>query len=446
MATTEFKLPELGENVHEAEVIRLLVAEGDEVKADRNVMEVESDKASMPLPCTVAGKVAKVHVKEGDTIKVGQTLLTIEEKEGAAPSQEEKATPGRTTGATGERTKKGQAEAKKERPAKKKAAPAGQGDGKAEGGAEKAPAPKPRPKQERREPVPAGPAARRLAREMEVELEQVEGTGPHGLITQDDVRRSAAGPQHPVGEEAPPLPDFARWGPVERRQLNSIGRATAERVSAAWRLIPHVAQHEWAEITELEEARRGHERERKEEEPKVTLTVLVLRAAVAALKAFPQFNSSFDPSTNELIVKQYYHVGVAVDTERGLLVPVVRDADRRSTAELAAELAALAEKARKRSLSRDEMEGGTFTVTNLGGIAGSSFAPIINYPEVAILGVGRARWQSVPRSREDHGENRLLLPLSLSYDHRVINGADGARFIAKVAELLSGPFELLSET
>lgn len=495
----ELKLPELGENVETAEVSRLLVSEGDVIQAEQNVMELDSEKASFPLPCPHAGKVAKIHVKEGDTVSVGQTLLEIEETEAAEAREEPRPGAGKEEKEKGEaedRRKKRPKEeedtpekeapekrpATREKPARREAAekkelpterpreaPKKREVAKAEKArpeeevpetkdqkkavpAKETPAAREgaevdqRKKGERKPPAAAGPATRRLARELGVDLDEVEGSEQGGRITREDIKAhvrrhlSAA----PGGIEVPPLPDFGRWGTVKRQRLNPVARTAAERLSLAWRLVPHVTQHELADITELEAARERYNQKRPDGQPKITVTVLALQAAVAALKAAPQFNSSFDPATGELVVKEYYHVGVAVDTERGLLVPVIRDADRKTMVELAAELATLAEKARNRSLAPEEMEGGTFTITNLGGIGGTAFTPIVNYPEVAILGIARARWDRV--LHDGKTARRLLLPLSLSYDHRVINGADGVRFIGKVAELLSGAFKLLAES
>jgi pyruvate dehydrogenase E2 component (dihydrolipoamide acetyltransferase) len=295
-------------------------------------------------------------------------------------------------------------------------------------------------------PAPAGPATRRLARELGLDLHDVHGSAPGGRITREDVkeyarRRLSAGV---TDGAAPPLPDFAQWGAIRRHRQSPLARTTAARLSLAWRTIPHVTQHELADITELEEARVRYNEQLAAGKPKITATILALQAAVAALKAYPHFNSSLDLASGELVVKDYYHVGIAVDTPHGLLVPVLRDADRKTMAELAAELAELANRARDRKLTAKEMEGGTFTISNLGGIGGTAFTPIVNYPEVAILGLSRSRWQRV--LHQGKWARRLLLPLSLSYDHRVINGADGARFVGKVAELLSGAFKLLAES
>lgn len=243
----------------------------------------------------------------------------------------------------------------------------------------------------------------------------------------------------------PPLPDFSQWGPVERRPMNKVAKTSAERLSLSWQLCPHVTQHDVADVTDLEAGRKRFVSNRaNESKPKITMTAVVMKAVVAVLKEFPHFNASYDSKSQEIIEKHYYHLGCAVDTENGLLVPVVRDCDKKSISELAEEIATLADKARKRKLDISDMQGGTFTITNLGGIGGTAFTPIINYPEVAILGLSRSRWE--PTVRDDGSiEPRLIMPLSLSYDHRVINGADGARFTRRVAEMLSDPFRLLSE-
>jgi pyruvate dehydrogenase E2 component (dihydrolipoamide acetyltransferase) len=269
----------------------------------------------------------------------------------------------------------------------------------------------------------------------------VHGSAPGGRIVQEDVkeyvRRVASGGAGVAGA-APPLPDFERWGPVERKPLEQIRRKTAEHLSVAWTQIPHVTQHDQCDITELDAFRR---QQQEDNGPKLTVTAFAIKAAVIALKEFPQFNSSIDMAAGQLILKRYYHIGIAVDTERGLLVPVLRDVDRKSIHELAAELADISDKARQRKLSPDDLRGGTFTITNLGGIGGTAFTPIVNYPEVAILGLSRARLQPVIHNGEV--VPRLILMLSLSYDHRVIDGADGARFTRRIGEMLESPLRML---
>jgi pyruvate dehydrogenase E2 component (dihydrolipoamide acetyltransferase) len=252
------------------------------------------------------------------------------------------------------------------------------------------------------------------------------------------VRQMAASPPtHATGIQAPPLPDFERWGAVERRPLEPVRRKTAEQMSLAWSLIPHVTQHDQADVTDLDAFRRQQE----VSAPKLTMTAFAIKAAASALKQFPQFNASLDLAAGQLILKQYFHIGVAVDTERGLLVPVLRDVDKKSVRELAQELTAVAERARQKKLAVEEMRGGTFTITNLGGIGGTGFSPIVNYPEVAILGLSRARLQ--PVVRDNQVVPRLVLPLSLSYDHRVIDGADAARFAHRITQMLENPLQML---
>ncbi|RMG41329.1 MAG: pyruvate dehydrogenase, partial [Planctomycetota bacterium] len=294
-----------------------------------------------------------------------------------------------------------------------------------------------------RPPPPAGPATRRLARELGVDLYQVQGTGPGGRITKEDVkayvRRLTQGGGATAATSQTPLPDFSQWGPVERERLSKLGRSAAANLSTAWHVIPHVTQHDEADITDLERARRQFDEAR--DGAKVTMTAVLIKAVVPVLRAYPKFNASFDAAAGEIVYKRYYHIGCAVDTPHGLVVPVIRDVDKKSVREVAKELRDLAARARDRKLELSEMQGASFTITNLGGIGGTAFTPIVNFPEVAILGVARSQ----PRLQVRDGEvvERLWLPLSLSYDHRVINGADAARFLRALAVLLEQPFRLL---
>jgi pyruvate dehydrogenase E2 component (dihydrolipoamide acetyltransferase) len=329
-------------------------------------------------------------------------------------------------------------------------------------------------------PVPAAPSTRRLARELDVQLTEVSGSGPGGRVLADDVRAAAEGapaeqkeapkeqaepeekaqPEEepkPEPEGRPPtrrakaaapafeLPDFSRWGEIERVPLRSVRRATARAMARSWAEVPHVMHHDLADVTALEEFRRAHADDIEAAGGKLTLTVLVLKAAVAALKAFPRFNASLDMDDESIVIKRYYHVGVAVDTEQGLLVPVVRDVDRKSVQELAVELVESAERARSGELDRDDMQGGSFTVTNVGSIGGTLFTPIIRHPEVAILGLARAELQPVARGDPDAPEitARLRLPLCLAFDHRVADGAEAARFVNHIIADLTDPERLL---
>ncbi|HOJ73335.1 MAG TPA: 2-oxo acid dehydrogenase subunit E2 [Phycisphaerae bacterium] len=447
----EFKLPDLGEGVAYGDVVQVLVAEGDTVQPEQPVLEIETDKAVVEVPCPFGGRIAKLHVKKGDKVKVGQTLLTVEDNGAAAPAEAKapQAQEAAKPAAPEPKAKPTVAEAKQPvtpesrmpatvqppppPPAKREPA--------------KAAEPAPRPASEG-EMVPAGPGTRRLARELGVELHEVAALKPGVRITEEDVKefvkqRMTGGAPVAGGAVAlPPLPDFAQWGPVERVALSSLQRKTAENLLASW-VGPHVTQFEEVDITALEALRKRHRSKAGEGGVKLTVTAFVVKAAAAALKEFPIFNASYDPRSGELIYKRYYHIGVAVDTPAGLMVPVIRDVDRKRVLDIAAEMAELAERTRQRKVSRDEMRGGTFTVTNLGGIGGTAFTPIVNYPEVAILGMARNKEQ--PVVRDGQLATRLILPLCLSYDHRIINGADGARFIRKLASLLEDPEMLLLE-
>jgi pyruvate dehydrogenase E2 component (dihydrolipoamide acetyltransferase) len=465
---SEVKLPELGENLEGGDVLDIKVAVGDQVSQGQPLVEIEAEKSTVEVPSPVAGKVAKILVKKGDAVSVGQTFCLIEgeggDKNGAktAPARE-------APSAMAEPEPKAAA-----RP--EMADPAESGGDTAEESAV-TPAPSPAPEKdgrdgkadERKEDekaipqilpsrlaatrsgarpevtdqiVPAGPATRRLARELGVDLSQVPGSAPGGRVTQEDVKSyvrglASQGGQAGRGISAPSLPDFEHWGPVERKALDSVRRKTAEHMSLAWSLIPHVTHHDQADITDLEAFRK----QREDNGPKLTVTAFALKAAALALRQFPQFNSSLNTTAGQLVLKKYIHIGVAVDTDRGLLVPVLRDVNKKGVRGLAQELAEAADKARQRKLQTDDMRGGTFTITNLGGIGGSGFTPIINYPEVAILGMSRAHLQ--PTMRDDQVVPRFILPLSLSYDHRVIDGAAAARFTRRIAEMLENPLLML---
>jgi pyruvate dehydrogenase E2 component (dihydrolipoamide acetyltransferase) len=425
----EFKLPAIGENIEKADIGAIRVKEGDVIAAEQLVIEVETDKAVFELPCPYRGKVAKIHVKQGQTVKVGELLLTLEET-GAATPPPQPATPAAPAAAE----KPSAPKADEPVASKPEVAVSVPPVVSSSGSNGELPHP------------PAGPATRRLARELGVDLKRIRGTGPGGRITLVDVHQAAARSSGGGGGVVvPALPDFAQQGPVERIPLNKLSKTAAANLSLSWQVVPHVTQHELIDVTELEAGRKRFtaSHAKTSDMPKVTMTVLATKAVVAALKAFPQFNASFDAATGEVIQKKYYNIGIAVDTEHGLVVPVVKDADKKSVIQIAAEITDLAAKARVRKLSIAEMTGGTFTITNLGGIGGSFFTPIVNYPEVAILGMSRATQQYVITN--DEAKIRLMMPVSLSYDHRVVNGADGARFITKLAQLLTDPLALLSE-
>ena len=430
----EFKLPDLGEGVESGEVARVLVSEGDQIEAEQTILELETDKALVEVPSPAAAKVVSVQVKDGDTVPVGAVLITYEEsgtdtgpaKEPAAEEAKPEVEPqGEASGAVAEAVE----------PAKAAPAPA----------APRAPA----PPVVTSGPVPAAPATRRFARELGVDLATISGTGAGGRITRDDVKahvqNSMVGKPASTTMSAAPadLPDFSKYGDVERQKLSKIRRVIATNLQNSWTQIPHVTQFDRADVTELEAFRQRHKDVVQARGGRLTPTVLILKAVINALKAFPQFNASLDAEKHEVIYKKYYHIGMAVDTDRGLLVPVIKDADKKSILQLSVEGGELAEKTRNKKLSPDQMAGGTFTISNLGGIGGTGFSPIVYWPQVAIMGVARARQEVLLVDGQVQG--RLLLPLSLSYDHRVIDGADAARFLRRIVEGLEEPFLLALE-
>ena len=439
----EVNLPELGENVEHGDVVNVLISEGDTVTKGQNLLELETDKAVVEVPSTVAGQVVSVLVKKGDRVKIGDPIVTVEAAAGApaasAASSAPKPEPAPEVSPPPPPPAAASADEAPEAPrvlptAAASAAPVRAAAAPTNG--------------HRAPPAPAGPSTRRMARKLGVDLHQVSGSGRGGRITSEDVeafvrgRSTLGSPAPSSASQEPPLPDFAQWGAIERQKLSGIRRKTAENMGVAWQVIPHVTQFDTADITDLEAARRDYQAGRKDDKPgKVTVTILAMKACLAALKAMPQFNSSLDLANDELILKHHYHIGVAVDTEHGLLVPVVRDVERKTIPEIAAELHDLAVRARERKVAIEEMLGGTFTISNLGGIGGTGFTPIVSYPQVAILGIARARQEQVVIDGKP--EIRLMMPVSLSYDHRVIDGADGARFLSRIVKMLADPFELL---
>jgi len=450
---TEFKIPELGENITTGDVTRVLVNVGDTIAREQPVIELETDKATIEVPSSVAGVVKEIRVKKGDKISVGAVVLTVDAPSstngGSAPAPQA-AKPAAPTPET---------PAQPETPAKP-AAPA----------AQQAAPPKvlPMPVRQPPEPsapaivsappartdgraAPASPGVRRLAREIGININDVSGTGPSGRISQDDVKEharrilssvGAAGGVGPgsVARAGKTLPDFSKWGEVDRQPWTNIRRATAEHLSYAWNAIPHVTQFDKADVSALEELRKRHKEQVGKAGGNLTVTAMLVRILATAVRKFPQFNASLDPERGEIIYKKYVNIGVAVDTDRGLLVPVIRNADDKNITQIAVELHQAAERARERKLSLDEMSGGSITISNLGGIGGTYFTPIVNWPEVAILGVSRGVIE--PVWRDDRFEPVQRLPLSLSYDHRVIDGADAMRCLKWIVEAIEQPFLL----
>lgn len=444
----EFKLPELGENIHEGDLVRLMISPGDTVSEGQPVMELETEKAVVEVPSSVSGVVKEVRVKQGEKVNVGQVIFTLAGAT-APPAQRPQHVPvEHVSGQHGARLAFQmaiRAEGKTEEQAlppdsPPPAAPTftmpiqlGKVAGTSQG-----------------EPVAAAPHVRRLARELGIDIHEVKGTGPGARISKDDVKAhsktllaaatTAAPSSRGTHFAEPELPDFSKWGNIERVSIRGVRRKTAQHLWEAWTTVPHVTQHDKADITELEQLRARFAPKAQEAGGKMTVTAIALKVCASALKIFPQFNASIDMSKEEIVYKHYINIGVAVDTDRGLLVPVIRDVEKKNIVELAAELTQLSKKAREKKLTPAEMEGGTFTITNLGGIGGTGFSPIVNHPEVAILGLSRSGMEPVWLNGKF--EPRQVLPLSLSYDHRLIDGADAARFLRWIAEAFEQPFLL----
>jgi pyruvate dehydrogenase E2 component (dihydrolipoamide acetyltransferase) len=439
----DFKLPELGENIESGDVVNVLVHEGDQIEANDGVIELETDKAVVEIPCAHAGRVAKLHVKKGDTVKVGQTLLTVETEAAATAKAPETSAP-----------------AAAPKPVATATAVAGP----------KAPSPA---APTLGGPIPAGPAARRVARELGVDLQQVRGSGKYGRITPEDVQgaagtrglaetggvagakrstapaHAAAGaplrsapatlPATPPGE-----PGQDPWGPVRREKISRIRRTIADQMVRSASTAPHVTNFDDADITDLEQLRQGVPAGYLGENVRLTQMPFLMKAVAMALRRHPALNANFDEEHEQIVYKEYVNLGVAVDTPRGLVVPNVRNADQMGIVDTAKALASLAQRARAVQFAVEDLRGGTFTISNLGAIGGTYSTPIINFPEVAILLVGRSRWMPVVRGENhDRVEPRLMMPLSLSYDHRLVDGATAGRFLNEVIQFLQAPALLL---
>ena len=428
----DVQLPELGEGIESGTVTGILVQPGDEIAEDDSIIEIETDKAVAEVPSPSAGTVKEIRVEDGQDLKVGEVILVLEG--GAAPAKKEAPTPvSKAQLVPAEETPEPEGEASTANVVEEKA----------------------ELKDERKLPppatklVPAAPSVRRLAREIGVNITEVAGTGPSGRITPDDVKKHskklheerAADGAARRGVPTEELPDFSKWGETTREAMSGVRRKTAEHLSFAWNEVPHVFQFDKADVTDLEAWREGKAGKAVERAGgKLTVTAILLKVIAEALRKYPQFNASVDMAKNEIIYKQYVNVGVAVDTDRGLLVPVIRDVDTKSITDLALELGKIAKKARDKKLTLDDMQGGNFTISNLGGIGGTNFTPVVNTPEVAILGVARASQEPVYVDGEF--VPRTMMPLTLSYDHRIIDGADGARFLRWVCASLEDPMTI----
>lgn len=466
---TQFKLPNLGEGIEHGDVVRITVETGQTIKPQQTVLELETDKALVEVPSSVAGEVLEIHVSEGDRLAVGDVILTVEEQETAetpesAPADKEESDAngeerdsGKETHEDTKATDEGGKAKAEEDPGdehtdadksgdlgRKYASSSSDEDSSASrksrefhGGAEFDPD----------EVVPAGPATRRFARELGVELQQVKGSGRSGRITKDDVREYV---QHvmesgaPGGTQEPALelPDFTQWGNVRREPLSRIRRKIAEHLAPSWRAIPLVTQYEYIDITELESERREHKEQLAAEGVKLTLMPYLIRAVAAVLNTYPRFNASLDAGQGEVVYKDYINMGIAVDTPDGLLVPVIKHVERASLREIATALEELGARAREGKPKPEDLVGATFSISNQGAIGGAEFTPLINHPQAAILGAAQARVE--PRYVDGELLPRQIMPVALSYDHRLNDGADAARFVTRLKALLESPALLLA--
>ncbi|NNG27347.1 MAG: dihydrolipoyllysine-residue acetyltransferase [Ignavibacteriaceae bacterium] len=428
----EFRLPELGENIESADIIKILVSKGDQVVIDQILLEIETDKATVEVPAEFSGVVKEIKFKEGETANVGDVILIVET--GESKAEEKSITPSKV------------------KPNDNKIEPVKEKVTEVVAKVEKSEVKTPSKREFPGKLAPAAPTVRRFAREIGVDINEVNGSGPAGRISIVDVKRFAKSINEklktgtggmPIGIKRESLPDFSKWGNIRKESMSNVRRKTAEHLSYAWSTIPHVTQFDNADITELEKMRKKFGKKAEVNGGKLTVTAILLKVVAAALKVFPQFNSSIDMDSKEIIYKEYYNVGIAVDTEKGLIVPVVRNVDKKNILELAGDLTEISVKARDKKVTIEDMQGACFTISNLGGIGGTAFTPIVNSPEVAILGVSRGTYQ--PVYSEGEFVPRLMLPLSLSYDHRIIDGADAARFIRWIVEALEQPFLLSLE-
>ncbi len=456
----EVKIPEISENVESGTIVQVLVEVGDMIDIDDVLVEFETEKALVEIPSTVKGKITELLAQKGDEMRVGDVIARVDTERRSDDKDTAESEPAADDAPSKER------EAPKELP--RTEAPEevkDEVDEKEKDAAQEpekpAAAPEPAVTQKKiegrpadRGPAPATPSVRRFARELGVDIYDVKASGPGGRITEDDVKAhvkkgerpdkvapAGTAPSEMTGE--PELPDFSRWGEVESVELDSVRRITAANMSTAWRTVPHVTQFDQADITGLQEFINKNAEKVAQNGGKLTVTAILVKVCAAALKKFGRFNASIDPANQRLILKKYVHIGIAADTPRGLLVPVVRDADRKSISRLAAEITDLADRARNKKLKPDEMEGGTFTLSNQGGIGGVGFTPIVFWPQAAILGVSRA--SIMPRYIDGEFKPRSLLPLSLSFDHRIIDGANAARFLRWVCESIEHPFTMVLE-
>ncbi len=454
----DFALPNLGENIDEADVLKVLVSVGDVITIDQPLLEIETEKATLDVPADLSGRVTKVHVGAGDVIKPGQLLLSVEvdvPNEVTPTTDAPPAAPPAAAAVPETEVAPVLAETAAAAPAAAAPAPLVP--------------PPPRPPTSARPPsvgvdtttappaetpVFATPSIRHFAREVGVDLRGIEGTGPGGRISEDDVkfhvRQQTSRPlivqmsPEPTGAaEHAVLPNFSQWGEISREPLTRLRRTVVRNMAQSWAEIPHVHLYHHADITAMEELRQKYRDRAREAGGNLTISVMILKVVAAALRAHPRINASIDTETNEIILKRYVHLGVAVDTERGLVVPKIENVDQKNVIDLSVELNEIAGRARENALTIDEQRGATFTITNLGSLGTGYFDPIINWPEIAILGLGRA--EQVPVYEDGEWKPQLRMPLSFGMDHRIIDGADGARFVSWIVEAIKNPMMIALE-
>ena len=447
--TGEVLLPDLGEDIEEADVLQVYVSIGDEIAVEQPIVEIETEKATLDLPSPVSGVVTAIHVQSGDTIRPGDLVLSVDLAGADAPIA-----PPSSTAAVAEPAPAPPPVAAPPQPPAIEQAPL------ADVQDERAPAPPaptaaPPPLVEgdlESRPVFASPSVRRFAREIGVDIHTVRGSGPGGRIALDDVKRHSRDTptQAPVADHTAlspgPLPDFSEFGSVERVPMSRLRRTIKRNMAASWHEIPHVTLFHTADVTELEQVRRDYRERAEEAGGRLTITAILLKITAAALKAHPHVNSSIDAENDELVLKSYVHLGVAVDTPRGLVVPVIRDVDTKNIIEISVELTDISERARSGDLGLQDFRGSSFTVTNLGGMGTGYFTPIIHHPNTAILGIGRGERRPIWSEPLADWEPRMILPLSFTFDHRVMDGADGARFMTWIADVIRQPLVLALES
>ena len=457
----EIKIPQISEGVDTAVISEILVSEGDKIEEDQSVISVETDKATAEVPATSGGTIKEIKVSEGDEVNVGDVIIILEDDDDSEEKEEEKTIEKEEDTSKkkkedsekdeeesdSEENKKGKSKSKEKDEEQEEDEDEDDEDEDEKDGDDKKKSKSSKSKKDKdsdessSKEVYASPGVRRLARELGVNIKEISGSGESGRITEKDVKEFQEGGSKKSSSGQAKLPDFSKWGAVENKPLNSIKKTTAKNVLASWQSIPHVFQFGEADISGVETYIEDHNEKVEKAGGKLTLTAILTKIVATALHKFPTFNASIDMDKEEMILKKYVNINIAVATEEGLLVPVIKNADQKSIKDLSVEISEIAEKAREQKLSKEDMEGGNFSISNLGGIGGTNFTPIVYHPQVAILGISRATTK--PVYIDGKFEPRSILPLSLSYDHRLIDGADGAGFMNWLVKALEDPYEAL---